>query len=606
LCGIYFRGCKQSSCKIEHQDSYSLGLLGHRGPDEFKEKLIAEEYSIGFCRLSIRDLENGSQPYSYKTFTSVVNGQLYNDSNIRSKLTARVPESQIPTGDMQLLAMYLIEFGLDSIIDLDGMFAGVIFNDALDELWIFRDKVGEKPLYVSEDSGHLLITSELINVPFLAKNRCELSNNELLQGFMNSSTPHGQNNVRKLKPGSYGLYNFVDKIFTMKTYWEWPHRNFSVKNDFEKNDFLNVIKNSVVSRLISDVPTTFLLSGGIDSSIVIKIAQDYLGSKQKAFTLKYQDSKYDESEKSKLIASKIGCYHEVVSFNYSEVAKKIPAIVRSMDTPILDPACISLYVLSERISSEYKVALTGDGGDESHQGYALYQGTWLINLLMKTNYVSTPILKILLTNILRTGNINAYNSWRMKAERVQDILSYPDIPFQISALSPFAGSEIFLEIAPKVDFQCAGIDTSINKFSVERYYQSEILPNVYLEKADRMSMAFGLELRSPLLAPEFIEYSAKIRQKDIDSQPQKFLLKEVANGLFGSEFFNSSKHGFSPPLPKVLRYLGVPNWRLDRVGISRDVANRVWNKALSGSQNAANASWGLYVLNSFILDDKLV
>jgi asparagine synthase (glutamine-hydrolysing) len=358
----------------------------------------------------------------------------------------------------------------------------------------------------------------------------------------------------------------------------------------------------VESRLAADVPIASFLSGGIDSAIVTKVAQDILGYPLPAFTLSFKNSNYDESKVARISADAIGCDWRLIEVDAETLSELVPSCIGSMREPILDSACLSLFALSKVVSKEFKVSLTGDGGDELLQGYSLFDNLGSLVWSSKFARISRLILQIAM-NLPQTNLGGSYLSRRMKLERAESVLKHSDLNPIVLALSPLGGTKLLDELIRVMerDFrrQYEAKPNHLSSEYLESFYRNEVLPHLYLEKADRMSMANGLELRAPLLSPRLMDYSSLFPHSRIQKSERKFLLREFARDFLPSEVLTAKKHGFSPPLIQVINQLKEPSWGLEHLGMNRETLQQNWKIASAGSQNAAYAAWTVLVLNNF-------
>ena len=197
----------------------------------------------------------------------------------------------------------------------------------------------------------------------------------------------------------------------------------------------------------------------------------------------------------------------------------------------------------------------------------------------------------------------SYISNFMKLERVNSILKHPDLNPIILALSPLGGTNLLDEaidsLDPEFRIYLHVVTNNTSTQYLENFYRADVLPHLYLEKADRMSMAHGLELRAPLLAPQLIESASRISQSELTKSERKVLLREFAAEFLPSEVIAAKKHGFSPPLPEIVKHLEEPVWNLAYLGLSQESLQQNWRLALKGNENASYAAWAAMVLNYY-------
>ena len=437
--------------------------------------------AIGFARLAIRALESGDQPHEFLTWVSAINGELYNQKEIESRLSVGSP----PDGDMQILGQYLSEYGIEAIVNADGMFAGVLIDQANRKLHIFRDKVGEKPLYYRLSDDHIEVMSEnAFDDSYIPDH--ESYTKKALLGFIPGKSKYA-NGVQRVSPGSYFTFDLDTFDFQEKRYWEWPTRpKRHIGNSItDLGLFKKFLYASVESRLAADVPISSLLSGGVDSAVITKVAQDILGYPMPAFTLGFKNSNYDESRIARLSAQSIGCELEIVEIDSKTLSRLTPLCIKSMTEPILDSACLSLFALAQVVSKNFKVALTGDGGDELFQGYSLFENLRSMELAGKTPKLSRLLLQLTLA-LPAFRFRESYISQTMKIERVISILEHSEVNPIALALSPLGGTKLIDNVMGSLssDFSNS-LRLSPEHFSaryLENYYRAEVLPHLYLEK----------------------------------------------------------------------------------------------------------------------------
>lgn len=598
MCGVYLRICKNQACEISHEDSKSLSRISHRGPDGTVLITDNNSLAIGFTRLAIRALDSGNQPYQFMGGTSAINGELYNQEELASLLEM----DSIPCGDMQILGQYLSESGMDAIVNADGMFAGFLIDYTKKQLHIFRDKVGEKPLFYRRTDDHLEVMSENA---FDHSYTADPVNNakRAVLGFLPDDTTY-MNGVKRVAPGTYITFDLNTFQSYEKKYWVWPNRPRDNQNETnsELETFKKLLYESVESRLASDVPIASLLSGGIDSAVITKVAQDILGYPIPAFTLAFKHSNYDESSTARISAKAIGCDLEVIEVDSLEISRLVPSCIESMREPILDSACLSLYALCGEVSKKFKVALTGDGGDELFQGYALFENLRSLAIISKSPRITRLMIQLAL-NLPSSLFRKSYISNVMKLERVNSILKHHNLNPIVLGLSPLGGTKLLDDVISSLDLDFKENLSAKSKnflaYSLEDFYRNDVLPHLYLEKADRMSMSHGLELRSPLLSPTLIRHASQIPQSEIVKNQRKFLLREFAAEFLPTEVLTARKHGFSPPLVDIVHHLEEPVWNLQTLGLSERALKENWRLAFAGNENASYASWAALVLNYY-------
>lgn len=581
MCGVFFSN--------DSSISVNLGALEHRGPDEIT--LISKlSYQYGFCRLAIRDLSSAHQPRFDNEYVSAINGELYNEEEIRILISELNPNLDLPIGDMNILGLYLYLTGGKGIENARGMFAGYVHFINLHRIIYFRDPIGEKPLFQFKLGDFFALSSEnrfgdLLSLPH---ERMELSKFDLIRGHTFWKTE----NVSECSPGTLYTMDLYSLSLNSVRYYSWPRRP-----KYISGGSLEHLENAIVSAIkrqsASDVPMSLLLSGGIDSSLIAFFAKTN-GIDLSAFTLTMNSHDWNEASVASAYAKELGFDHTEIKYTDKEVANLIPNILNAMDVPILDSACISMYLATKKVSETHKVSFSGDGGDEISRGYEIYKWLPALGILRLFTVLSGDLTSRLEVH----GDSSTYNSFGMKINRARDVLSNSNFSICEIALSPFSGTSLFRELAKEY--------SQSHKFcSTEEYYSNHILPRVYLSKSDRMSMANSVEIRSPFLDVDVIQEGMRFSKAELSFRRRKWVLKELAKRYLPDYLIENQKHGFSPPLGKILKYVTEPSWSMEVRNMTKVSPNHIWQKAQE-DQNYAIAAWALMVLDHFIERGDLV
>ena len=596
MCGVYLRISSDKNLdELSMFDEKNLNQLGCRGPDGiFQKKENFGRICYGFTRLGIRSLEKGNQPYGDQRFTSVFNGEIYNYNYLKNLIFEKFPEEVIPTGDMQLLGLWLYLFGPSAIKEVVGMFAGYLKVD--DKVYAFRDRAGEKPLFYGFINNSFIISS---NLPKNLADTYIFSNLELISGFND-----GQFGEKffSLMPGTYleldlkGLS--TDKSIKLHTYWVWPQRQMFFHHNQQGNNFESTVINSVKSQLVSDVGMGILLSGGIDSGLVAALARKEMGPSLVAFTLSFKNSVYDESKLAQETSKHLKLKHEVLEIDFEDLAENVRPTLEAMDVPIFDSGCLSLYTISKAVSKHNKVALTGDGGDELFRGYSIFKHSLILNLM--ANLPSKFLIEAISEIFTKKSNCGEqYLGLELKARRALSIASNRGLNPLFAALGPLGGTDLYDQICSELSVNLKKKSRYLSKNEIEQYYVREILPKVFLVKSDRMSMAHGLELRAPLLDHRVIESAFRFTALNLAFLPSKGELKKMANKHLPKSVLNAPKHGFSVPFQNVIKHLDTPNWKSHRSNAELNEFKKVWRLASQGNESAAIPAWNILVREHF-------
>jgi asparagine synthase (glutamine-hydrolysing) len=589
MCGVAFIFNENS--KDEEEVSTALrNLLNKRGLDEFVSLKYGNAQHL-FARLAIREIHNGSQPYLIKNgrFLSSINGELYNQSEVEDDLFALgFNRTDLPKGDMQLLGFAIANIGSSILKKIKGMFAGYVFDKVTGDIVCFRDKTGEKPIFVKHDLRNIIISS----TPFYNSIDGEDLNHlrrALIQGYFDS--PTHLNSWIEIPPGHFASISTVNPEFiNVQKYWSWPTINSGIKSSIDSKDIKTKIRKAVERQLISDSPVCTLLSGGLDSALITQLSQEITGVKAQAFTLDFADSLYSERSAAERISATIGCELEVISLDPRALSQLIDSCIDAMPFPIFDTACLSLFAITKSINKRYKVALTGDGGDELFGGYSLQKYENYLKIMQR---LPSNVRKILIKifNAIHSNDTD-YLNFAMLLRRASTVLENSEVDFPISALSPLSGTALFKNLSDM------HVKNKPYHLPVLQYYREKILPLVYLTKSDRMGMANQIELRAPLLDSDLIlDLTPKLNGARYQKRK---IIGAICSEFLPPEVLNLRKHGFSSPICAILQHYQRPKWLLSELGISNNQANEVWSRALKGDANAGIAAWSLLVTNSFL------
>ena len=349
--------------------------LFHRGPDSGGVTTLSNGRCIlGHRRLRVVDLETGEQPVTNETgdIVAVFNGELYDFHEVRRELAARGHD--VPgTGDTAVIPHVYEEHGADFPRELKGMFAIALWDRSRERLVLARDRVGKKPLhYLELPGGGLAFASELKALLLLPEVRRELDPVALdaylaLQYVPGAET--GVGGIRRLEPGHVLVWE--GGRGEPRPYWELRPDT----RQFAEEDWLDAVRHRVTAavrrRLVSDVPLGALLSGGIDSTVVVGLMASATSEPVRTFTVGVRDPRYDEREPARIAASTFGTRHEELVVEPDPVAL-VSRLATFLDEPLGDEAILPTFLISEVARQHVTVALTGDGGDESFAGYERY------------------------------------------------------------------------------------------------------------------------------------------------------------------------------------------------------------------------------------------
>ncbi len=568
-----------------------------RGPDEKKtinntisnifDSKNNSHFSFVFNRLRILDFsEYSSQPMFSKELNSSImfNGEIYNHSELRIYLEQKGIKFYSDHSDTEVLLNGFSHLGISFVDKLVGQFSISFFDANSNELFLIRDRLGQKPLFYTHNSNEILFGSNLKSL--ITMNKEYTIDQESLVEYLDlgvvTSPKTIFKNFYKLEPSEFLIFDLnTYQVKTQKKYWNIEEKIGSEK--FDLDEFYNLFSESIQSREVADVDIATFLSGGIDSSSIIKNMNDR-NIPINSFSVIYQDKKYDESKWSKLVADKYSNNHENSLLDNMDIFNAINKSIEIFDEPYADPSTVPSYIISNKISKKYKVAISGDGGDELLGGYVR------TNELMMPNRTSLNFLNyfdIFYPKFLGTGN---------KFKKYSN-----DFGFAISSYFSDSNFLNLLNLKYQSNFKDKFIKLIDDEYKTlllteYKFYLSEMM----MLKIDRTSMANSLEIRSPFVDHRLVEYILTRDNSYYDINYPKSILKKYLDKDFNSSFLNRKKMGF---------VFNVENWiyknfsdvkeiiLLNKGGLDLNNFNKL---TLYKSRVNANRIWKLYFLEIYL------
>jgi asparagine synthase (glutamine-hydrolysing) len=533
-----------------------LKSIEHRGPDD-SGTYLNNGVGLGMCRLAIVEIAAGKQPASdaAEQIHIVWNGEIYNYRELRAELEGRGVHCRDSSESEVAINLYL-EFGLDFINKLNGMFSIAIHDARDNSLHLVRDRMGKKPLWISQlNDGTLFFASE-VRALMLARPdrtlRTEMISEVMQYGYINSPGS-AFNEIHQVPPAC--VTSWRDGKTTTATYWT---ADFETKVTIPYEEALETTKElieaAVSRRLISERPLGSFLSGGYDSTIVTAYMAKLMKEKVQTYSIGFQSEAFNEAHYAKQVASYLGTNHheEILSPDPALVIEKISQV---LDQPFADSSILPTYLLAKFARENLIVALGGDGGDEVFGGYDRYLAT---PVMQKLN----PLLGLARKGLKFTGRQSLGNSRKINrvgsqlspknslASRYSSILSLTQPHELISLLNPNVYSDR-AEVAFVNQFELGDL-TSFDRMIRSDF--SAYLPGDLLVKVDIATMANSLELRSPLLDVNVVEWGVSLPRKyKIKGLETKHMLKDVARSLVPAELIDRPKMGFGIPRAEWLR-----------------------------------------------------
>jgi asparagine synthase (glutamine-hydrolysing) len=557
--------------------------IHHRGPDH-SDHHIEPGLVIGSNRLAIVDLEAGNQPI-YNNDRSLViayNGEIYNHLELRSELIAK-GHVFYSRSDTETVLHAFEEYGSACVKRLNGMFAFAIWNSRDKSLFLARDRLGIKPLYISRlDSGLVFASEAKAILPLFPSNPqpdWSVLNQFFSYGYI-PSPASAYAGINKLSPSHYAW--FRNGEFDSTRYWS-PEYGLGESKTLEEDcgKLLSLIDQSVNLELMGDVPVGVFLSGGLDSSAVALFAKKNSKSNVKSFSLKFEETTHDESADARLVSDHLKLEHHECLLTTELLLEALPKVVRNLDEPFGDSTVLPLFVLSEFARKNVKVVLTGWGGDEIFAGYPTYKAHIISKWFRKLPKLLSSNLIPSLVELLPISD--KYMSFEFKAKRfIRGMDVSPEL--QHFLWMEYLNDQQKRRLFTRETFDQIQGDTLLPVREVlPHLLEKDIISRVmhldslfFLEgnglfQADRMTMAASLEARVPLLNNNLTDFvnSLPVAIKMQGRKPKE-LLRKVLQPYFPNRILNKPKKGFGPPSSAWVR--GVFSQTIDQL-FSREKVN---------------------------------
>ncbi len=524
--------------------------LNHRGPDDsgsFTDKNI----SLGHNRLSIIDLSRKArQPLSNEngTIQLICNGEIYNYKELKKQLDRH---SFFSNSDTEVMVHLYEELGPDFIKKLRGMFAFALYDSNKKTLMLARDRAGIKPLYYHFSSRKFLFASEIKALLQYKKFPLDLKALDELFTFQYALAPRTLfKGIRMLLPSEYLILNLKTLKLQRKIYWKpgLETRKMSKKECMKRIE--ENLRESVNLRLVSDVPLGIYLSGGLDSSYIAALASQ-VHPDVRTFTIGFGHPT-DETRFGRMVAEHLGTDHKEIIVEQADL-KILPRITWHLDTPVVDIAAIPLYIMSQETKKHLTVALMGDGGDEMLGGYDRYRVMMMRRMYKK---IPSPISRITSKIISKRMSKETYSRFKKleKSDDVDAFLSY------ISTFTPDEKRRIFSTRFSRNIM--TGRNTIEPLFSAKNPLLQNMmytdfntqLPNDYLMKVDRMTMAHAIEARVPYLDRRFIDFAFSIPPvMKLRRLKTKYMFRKAVAKRLPQLIAKRKKSGFVLPTEKWMQ-----------------------------------------------------
>lgn len=531
-------------------------VLHHRGPDA-SGYFFKDGMGLAHNRLSIIDLsELANQPFYFEDLVLIFNGEIYNYPEIQKELKAK-GYSFSTHSDTEVLLKGFHCWGPEVVHKLIGMFAFAIGNQRTQELYLFRDRLGVKPLFYQFDGNNLSFASEL--KVFLSIKEVQVDT-EGLTDYLRFGYTLGERtffrNVKRIPPGHYLRYH--SGTITQVKYWDpCDYVLTPIQSDNEEK-LIDRLEELMVSsfkyRMVSDVPVGIFFSGGIDSTALTAVLSKHYGTVN-TFTIGFDDPKYDETSFARSIAKYFKTNHTEQILSLKEAKERLFDFYKIYDEPFYDSSGIPTSLVAQIAHDKgMKVVLSSEGGDELFAGYPSYQRYYNMGKMFFQFPMALRKPAGTLANAL--SSLAPSKSWSNKVGKVAQMLGTSDwLNYYLDCVSTVTSSTAHKHIVggnyqPQNFLPKEIVNSALHPIELFMLWDLKyLMPDDFLVKIDRATMYHSVEAREPFLDHRLVEFSLQLPlHYKLRGGTTKYLLKKVLERYIPSSYFDRPKMGFSVPL----------------------------------------------------------
>ena len=619
MCGICGKLVFKDSIPASDSIRAMCKTIVHRGPND-EGIFTAPHIGLGQRRLSIIDLATSACPplsNEDNTIHLVFNGEIYNFLTLRNQLQLKGHQFVTQTDTEVIIHLYEEE-GVACLQKLRGMFAFALWDQRQELLFCARDRMGKKPFCYTLTSKSFVFGSEIKAItidPDVSISPDYHAIDQYLTYQFVPSPLTAFKGIKRLGPGEYLTCDINGKVKTQR-YWEPPLSEKTILPQEEiEAELIHRLRESVRIRMISDVPLGAFLSGGIDSAIIVALMAQESAQPVKTFSIGFDEEAFNELPYARLIAERYGTEHHemIVKPNAAEI---LPILVRHYNEPFADSSAVPTYYVSKMTSKYVTVALSGDGGDESFAGYQNYAA---INNWGKWDVLPYSLRKILaecgrglLYSFPKNNNAShirrglaMFGAQNVKSRRLQygTILKPEEKRFAYTPLFWELLSKPIIPPDPLINYSWEEDMDALDWLM--RHDQNFYLPDCLMVKTDIASMANSLEVRSPFLDHEFVEFASTIPSSmKRNKSGGKIILKHAFKEMLPNEILNKPKTGFSLPIAKWFRNDLAPILKdilLDKTSAQRglfdlNMIKKMIDEHIEGRRDWSNRLWAFLFL----------
>jgi asparagine synthase (glutamine-hydrolysing) len=594
--------------------------LQYRGPDQEGYALQNDDhFSFGLAhkRLSILDLSDaGRQPMwnAEKNCVIAFNGEIYNFPSLKSRLE-KEGAAFSTSSDTEVILVAYHYWGIEKMLhELEGMFAFTLVDLKRQTVYVARDRFGEKPLYYHSKNNFFAFSSDIRSFHSLGISR-EIDLHALGYFFSEMSTPIDSSiysEIKKIPPANY--IQLTKKGIELKEYWNLNYKEKTKLNIQEAVDQTEVLLEKAVQKtLLSDVPVGCFLSGGLDSSLVSLYAAKNYSTQLKTFSVGFEYESFNELPYARAISKQIGSEHNEIVLNPDDLSI-VDELLKEYGEPFADSSAIPTYYVSKFAGKEVKVALGGDAGDEVFAGYRTYNQGLRMQQWYNKRYLHLPLTA--LKNLIRSEKATYLAGVMKKEPATLASALYRNMGFSQGDLKELLNDKLFFE-APKLEHEQAilkALDQTDDVFDVLLHSSIKTrLVNDYLVKTDRATMFNSLELRTPFLDKELIEFCNSLPYDYIMCGGEnKYITKKIAEKHFSRELIYREKQGFGIPIGHWMK--NVWKNQFEEVVFEKQAViplnyayiEKIWREHLSNKKDHSHRLWIVYVFHKWIKNEYLV
>lgn len=547
----------------------------HRGPDDEGHEFFQNCF-LGFRRLAIVDLsKDGHQPMYSNTKNEciVFNGEIYGYRELKKEMFHYPFQSNT---DTEVILSLFQKYGSELPKHLNGMFAMAIWDEEKQQLFCARDRFGEKPFYYAfGKNGEFIFASEIKAILATHLVDAEL-NDEAVYHFLRHMYVDSQQSIYKnikVLPPAHQLI-FKDGKIDISQYWNFPTEELNISEEEAISTFKNLVEDSVEKQLVADVKVGAFLSGGLDSGTLVALSSQ---KTQDLTTLGFQyEGDWDEMPDARSIAEKYKTDHKEVALQGSEIPKVLLEVLKKMDEPIADTAILATYTICKEAAKNMTVVITGNAGDELFGGYKWYQKEKEILEKGSANSAFLPFYKIgsTISEKLGVEKPRQYFLDKIFRSKFPDIVSYQ----KGKVHNNFSHDETLLLLKTNQNYEHQypfNLDKN-NLNTCMKMDLTNIIPGDYLVKDDRIAMMHSIELRTPFLDKNLVEFCSALPAKyKVDSAQTKIILRKAFGNLLTSNILTKKKQGFGAPISDWLR---IPEMENLTTKILKNPSSKVFKK----------------------------